>query len=83
MFLHYMKSSQGLWVYDTEEKDLQKAITFIGDRPSIKETLRILLSGNGGFTASDGQSYSVKDNLDLFFIDYLPRVYGFNPNNAK
>lgn len=76
--ISYMQSSHGIWVFDEEEPDTTKAIYLIGDRPSIKETLEILLNEQSGFTASNGKSYSMKDNLDLFFLDYIPRVYNFN-----
>lgn len=73
-----MQSPQGIWTYDTEENDITKAFNLLGDRLSVKESLNILLSGDKpGFTASNGQSYAVKENPDLFFIDYIPRVYNF------
>ncbi len=77
MSYEYMESPQGLWIYNKEETDLQKAFSFIGDRPAIKDTLRILLIGDSGFTASNGQQYLIKDNPNLFFIDYIPRIYNF------
>ncbi len=76
--ISYMQAPQGIWVYDEDEPDITKAIYLIGNRPSIKETLKTLLNEQSGFTASNGQSYSIKDNLDLFFLDYIPRVYNFN-----
>lgn len=76
--VYYMKSRHGLWVYDEKEKDITKAIYLIGDRPSIKETLVLLLNEQSGFTASNGKQYLIKDNLYLFFFDYLPRVFNFN-----
>lgn len=75
----YMQSPQGIWTYDKEETVPTEAIILISDRPSIKETLDILLSEQSGFTASNGQSCSIKDNLGLFFTDYIPRVYNFKP----
>lgn len=77
--IYYMKSRHGLWVYDEEEENINKAIYLIGHRPSIKETLNILLNEQSGFTASNGKSYSLKENLYLFFFDYLPKVYNFEP----
>jgi hypothetical protein len=77
--VYFMESPHGLWVYDENEKEITKTIYLTGDKPSIQETLEMLLNEQSGFTASNGKSYSNEDNLYLFFFDYIPRVYNFVP----
>jgi hypothetical protein len=84
--IYFMNSNYGFWFYDEAEEDITKAITlekkdFTQDtkKPEDIKLLKKILNSKY-FNGNDLKTYKVSEEPEKLFLEYIPKVYNFEPN---
>ena len=73
MAIYYYDTKYGRFTYNTEEKELQKAITTDSENILVKKMLASSFN-KGSFIANDRNLYDVEKEPELFFREGIPHI---------
>jgi len=74
MPIYYYNTKYGKFFYNSDEKDLKKAVTTDSKSKAVNDMLFLSLNHGGRFVAKDKKLREVKEDPGLFFREGVPHI---------